>query len=250
MRTPLLITVVPMFVFFWAVVFTHKLDNWSVAATAVGAGAMVLLMSVRDYAPQHVLNWRRGAEGERRTEKALRPLERQGWTVEHDVQRERSANFDHVVRGPGGVFLLETKNLLGTITFEHGVLQARQFDDPDEVYKYTSLAARVRGQAAAVSERTRAETGRRPWVTGVVVIWGLFEQGVVEHEKVTYIGGDRLHEWLEWSARAGPKEFVDRSRSRLPCASAARGTRHFRVPEVTCGARLTAPAGEGSRTDR
>src|SRR5215213_1957981 len=100
------------------------------------------------------------------------------------------------VRGPGGVFLLETKNLLGTITFEDGVLQARQFDDPDEVYKYTSLAARVRGQAAAVSERLRAETGRGVWVTGVVVIWGLFDQGVVEHEKVTYIAGDRLASWL------------------------------------------------------
>jgi hypothetical protein len=197
MRTPLLIVVVPMFAFFLAVVLTHKLDDWSVAASIVGAGAVATIMLVRDAAPQHVLNWQRGAEGERRTEKALRRLERKGWTVEHDVQRDGRANLDHVVRGPGGVFLLETKNLLGTITFEDGVLQARQFDDPDEIYRYTSLAARVRGQAYELSSRIRTETGRGAWVTGVVVIWGSFEQALIEHENVTYISGSKLAPWLE-----------------------------------------------------
>lgn len=197
MRTPLLIVVVPMFLFFVVVVLTRKLDRWSLAAGAVAASAMAMVMFVRDDPPQHVANWKRGAEGERRTARALRPLERRGWFVEHDVQREGRANFDHVVRGPRGVFLLETKNLAGTVSFEDGVLVARQFDDPDEVYRYTSLAQRVRGQASDVSARIRAETGRREWVTGVVVIWGHFPEGSATHDKVTYISGDRLASWLE-----------------------------------------------------
>ena len=48
---------------------------------AVRAAAMVLVMWVRDDAPQHVLNWRRGADGESRTEKALKRLERKAWIV-------------------------------------------------------------------------------------------------------------------------------------------------------------------------
>jgi Nuclease-related domain len=197
MRTPLLIVVVPMLLFFFGVASTRELDVWSLAAGAGMACAVALIIFVRDDPPPHVVNWRRGAEGERKTERTLRPLERNGWTIEHDVQRERRANLDHVVTGPAGIFLLETKNLTGAINFESGVLVARQFDDPDEVYHFRSLAPRVRGQAMEVSARNRAESGRQTWVTGVVVVWGHFLENHVEHEDVHYIAGERLRPWLE-----------------------------------------------------
>jgi hypothetical protein len=114
---------------------SHKIDRWSLAAGAALAVAIALLIFTLDEPPQHVQNWRRGAEGERKTEKALKPLERLGWTIEHDVQRDGRANLDHIATGPAGVFLLETKNLAGTVSFEDGVLVARQFDDPDDVYQ-------------------------------------------------------------------------------------------------------------------
>jgi hypothetical protein len=200
MRTPLLVVIVPMFIFFWGVSLTRKLDPWSLAAGAVMSAAIALVMFVRDDPPQHVANWGRGAEGERRTEKALRPLERKGWTVEHDIQRDGKANLDHVVRGARGVFLLETKNLAGTISFEDGCLVARQFDDPDEVYQYRTLASRVRGQASELSARIGQENGRGPWVSAVVVVWGHFPEGQIEHERVTYIHGEKLAAWLETGA--------------------------------------------------
>src|SRR5437763_1262023 len=102
MRTPLLFVVTPMLAFFWFVVFTHALDTWTVAATCVAAAATCLVIWVRDDAPQHLLNWRRGAEGERRTEKELRSLESAGWKVEHDIQQNGRANVDHVVTSPSG----------------------------------------------------------------------------------------------------------------------------------------------------
>jgi hypothetical protein len=196
LRTPLLIVVVPMFVSFWAILLTRKLDPWSLAAGALMTSAVSLFTFFRDDPPQHVVNWRRGAEGERKTERALRGLERKGWTVEHDIQRDRQANLDHVLRGPPGVFLLETKNLAGTITFEDGVLVARQFDDPDEVYRYRSLAPRLRGQAKELSARIRAETGRGVWVIAVTVVWGHFPPGRIDYENVVYIHGDQLADWL------------------------------------------------------
>jgi Nuclease-related domain len=196
MRAPLLICVLPMYGFFLYVVATHKLDVWTTAAVTVGAGATWLIMFVRDDAPQHILNWRRGAEGERKTEKALRKLERAGWTVEHDLQQEGRANVDHIVRGPGGVYLLETKNLFGTISVSEGVLQTQPFDDPDETFRYWRLSDRVKRQAAEASARIGAETGRRPWVNAVVVIWGVFDQGVVDGNRITYVAGDRLAAWL------------------------------------------------------
>jgi hypothetical protein len=54
--------------------------------------------------------WRRGAVGERRTARLLGPLERQGWVVLHDLAVPGSrANLDHLVIGPGGVFVIDSK---------------------------------------------------------------------------------------------------------------------------------------------
>ncbi|HEX8861978.1 MAG TPA: nuclease-related domain-containing protein [Actinomycetes bacterium] len=61
--------------------------------------------------------WRRGARGERRTARALRKLIRQGWTVLHDVAIPGSrANGDHLLIGPPGVFLVDSKAWHGHIT--------------------------------------------------------------------------------------------------------------------------------------
>jgi hypothetical protein len=196
MRIPLLIAVIPLFAFFWAVVLLHRLDGWSVAAGAVVATALGVISHVRDEPPQNVLKWRRGAEGERRTERALRSLQRNGWVIDHDIQLGGRANLDHIVRGPRGIFLLETKNLAGTISFNNGALISRQLDDPDDTYRHVSLAPRLRRQAVELSACLRAKTGHRGWVNAVVVIWGDFPQGHVEHENVTYLAGDRLESWL------------------------------------------------------
>jgi hypothetical protein len=54
--------------------------------------------------------WRRGAAGERRTARLLAPLERRGWAVLHDLTIPGSAaNIDHLVIGPGGVLVIDSK---------------------------------------------------------------------------------------------------------------------------------------------
>jgi hypothetical protein len=63
--------------------------------------------------------WRRGAAGERRTARVLAALERQGWVVLHDLAVPRSrANLDHLVIGPGGVFVIDSKQYRGRLQLD------------------------------------------------------------------------------------------------------------------------------------
>jgi hypothetical protein len=63
--------------------------------------------------------WRRGAAGERRTARLLASLERQGWVVLHDLAVPGSrANLDHLVIGPGGVFVIDSKQYRGRLQLD------------------------------------------------------------------------------------------------------------------------------------
>jgi nuclease-like protein len=63
--------------------------------------------------------WRRGAAGERRTARLLDPLERHGWTVLHDLAVPGSrANIDHLVIGPGGVLVIDSKHYRGRLQLD------------------------------------------------------------------------------------------------------------------------------------
>jgi hypothetical protein len=63
--------------------------------------------------------WRRGAAGERRTARLLNPLERRGWAVLHDLAVPGSrANIDHLVIGPGGVFVIDSKHYRGHLQLD------------------------------------------------------------------------------------------------------------------------------------
>lgn len=54
--------------------------------------------------------WAIGAQGERTVARALRRLERRGWTIQHDLQRPRGGNIDHLAIGPHQAFTIETKS--------------------------------------------------------------------------------------------------------------------------------------------
>lgn len=66
-----------------------------------------------------------GAEGERRTARALETLPAGEWHVFHDIAwpGRRYASIDHVVIGPPGAFVIDSKNWSGRITVDGGVLR-------------------------------------------------------------------------------------------------------------------------------
>jgi hypothetical protein len=67
---------------------------------------------------QDARNWQRGARGERRTARELDRLTEHGWVVFHDLAVPDSrANADHLIIGPAGVFLADSKNWRGRLVF-------------------------------------------------------------------------------------------------------------------------------------
>jgi hypothetical protein len=57
--------------------------------------------------------------GERRTARLLAALERQGWAVLHDLALPGSrANIDHLMIGPGGVFVIDSKQYRGRLQLD------------------------------------------------------------------------------------------------------------------------------------
>jgi hypothetical protein len=82
------------------------------AATAAGWG-------LRFRPSPDACAWRRGAVGERRTARLLGHLERHGWAVLHDLAVPGSqANLDHLVIGPGGVFVIDSKQYRGRLQLD------------------------------------------------------------------------------------------------------------------------------------
>ena len=69
--------------------------------------------------------WERGAEGEEATAAALAQLPTGTWTVLHDRKwpGRPYANVDHIVVGPPGVFVIDSKNWSGRVEVRDGVLR-------------------------------------------------------------------------------------------------------------------------------
>jgi hypothetical protein len=60
--------------------------------------------------------WRRGAAGERQTARLLNHLRHDGYMVFHDLALPDSpANLDHLVIGPSGVFVVDSKQWTGSV---------------------------------------------------------------------------------------------------------------------------------------
>jgi Nuclease-related domain len=88
-------------------------DLVALAGVTVAAGLGWLL---RFRSSPDTMAWRRGAAGERRTARLLAPLERHGWAVLHDLAIPNSpANIDHLVIGPGGVVVIDSKQYRGQL---------------------------------------------------------------------------------------------------------------------------------------
>jgi hypothetical protein len=84
-----------------------------------GMAAVAAAWGLRFQSSPDAVAWRRGASGERRTARLLGPLERHGWAVLHDLAVPGSAaNIDHLVIGPGGVFVIDSKQYRGRLQLD------------------------------------------------------------------------------------------------------------------------------------
>jgi hypothetical protein len=163
-----------------------------------------------------ILAWRRGTAGERRTARLLAPLERHGWAVLHDLAIPGTqANIDHLVIGPGGVIVVDSKRYRGRLRLDrdgmvwHGrhllVSALRkvlwQADQADEILGIADITV-----AAVVA------------VHGASVPWGLLQA-----DGVTIVPARRLPDLLQaLPPMLGPERvawLADRARLRFRAAA-------------------------------
>src|SRR6266536_299000 len=143
----------------------------AIPAAAVVAGGLAFLLRFRVSADTTA--WRRGAKGERLTARRLRRLGR-GWTVFHDLAIPGSrANADHLVIGPPGAFLIDSKHYRGRLTLTpDGTLWYGRFT-------LTHVLATVRWEAAVLTQALGSEVIPMLCIHGSQLPWGeLMAEGI------------------------------------------------------------------------
>ncbi len=170
--------------------------SWVAGAIAgLSLGAWI---GIRESPPAYIEQWQTGAEGERKTEKALAPLKRHGWHIVHDVPT-RSGNYDHIAVGPAGVFLLETKNLRGIVELRNGVPYVSRRHDPATIRHERIRPGTLKG-AVTLKNALDRHGVNCAWVQAVVVFWSDFPAGLLEDDHCVFVHGSRLHALLHGRA--------------------------------------------------
>lgn len=227
----------------------RDLTSWFLGL-ALGA-LIAVYIAVRETPPAHIERWRTGAEGERRTAGALAALRRHGCVLLHDLPDRRSSerdlkgNIDHVVISSAGLFLLDSKWLSGEASIENDVVRVQMVDDEDESYELRWLASGMRGRAVRLQEDIAQQTGVRN-VQAVVVFWNSFPAGLAEENRVIYVEGARVAEWLQ---RQSPTLAAERVpliadailEARAPARRTPRGRIRARKPKRENGAGAALP---------
>ncbi len=78
--------------------------------------AALVAWRLRFRVSEQARTWQRGAAGERQTARLLDRLTRDGYVVFHDLAVPDSpANVDHLVIGPSGVFVIDSKQWTGSV---------------------------------------------------------------------------------------------------------------------------------------
>jgi hypothetical protein len=88
-----------------------------VSATLAGLAVAALVSWRLRFRPsEQARTWQRGAGGERQTGRLLDRLHRDGYQVLHDLAMPGTpANVDHLVVGPSGVFVIDSKQWRGSV---------------------------------------------------------------------------------------------------------------------------------------
>ena len=124
---------------------------------------LVLVTSALFATPNSITAWQTGAEGELRTGRLLEPLTAEGFRILHDRKIPGSrANIDHIVIGPPGIFVVETKSLGGS-------LQIRGNDVFVAGRRKTGMIDEVKREALAVESALADEIAAHGWTVSPVI---------------------------------------------------------------------------------
>lgn len=178
-RLLLMVLVGPMVLAGWAL---QKVDARSFHFGIAEAALLISVLTVAIWATwsaSKVLRARRkyleGRAAERATAQAFASLVSKGCAVYHDIPADKF-NLDHVVVGPGAVFMIETKSrrkpaargkASATVKFNGEALEFPDWQD-------TKMLDQTRAQTRWLSERLYRKTGERVPVEPVLALPGWY----------------------------------------------------------------------------
>jgi hypothetical protein len=179
---------------------SHEGVGQVAAAFAFGVAVTVLTFGWSVGFDAHSLRWAWGAWGERWTADELAKLD-SSWRVFHDLP-DGKGNWDHVVVGAPGVFVIDTKNLSEPAVVDGAGLRAGRL---------TGGGRASRGSAVRLKEMIEREAGLALWVQGVVAVWGTLVGGEEKRDNVLYVPAPSLVE----SLRKLPPRLTEAQRSKV-----------------------------------
>ncbi len=181
--------------------------------------------------------WERGAEGESATARLLAGLPPE-WTVLHDLRwpGRRFANIDHLVIGPGGVFVVDSKNWTGRVQVQDGVLRQNGRGRENAVAGCADAALAVAGLVPMYAAMVHPvlcfvrDDELRGWSSGVILCSSstLLEMLVSRPSVLAPQGIEHLRRTLEaqiHSATSAPPAATRRPRGSRPAQRTSRSTR-------------------------
>lgn len=132
---------------------------WSFPLLMIGSSLLALFFD-------RSVNYRRGLQGERAVATELSELD-DSYGLINDVKfRNTFGNIDHIVLGPNGVFVIETKNWHGAVTCngDSWAAQNREIRSPSRAIKINALKIKQ------IVERLNSSNRPQVWIEGIVVM--------------------------------------------------------------------------------
>ena len=105
---------------------------WPAQAESSALVLLAVAFVANHFANEHFdagIRWGKGGNGEIKVGRALEDLRPDGYIVMHDLDKGVAGNIDHLISGPTGAFLVETK--------------FRRYDSDDDLAKARRVARMV-----------------------------------------------------------------------------------------------------------
>lgn len=117
------------------------------------------------YAFGQYRNWKKGMTGEKQVSKMLRELDDSYYLLD-DVKLSNHGNIDHIVLGPNGISVIETKNYRGKVTCEEDEWRSfrQQIGSPSKQVKRNALELKK-----FIEKHTPTLKFGNIWVNSIVV---------------------------------------------------------------------------------
>ncbi len=163
---------------------------------AASWGVIKFMDRVTTKATDERRNYLKGADGEHLVGYLLEDLPA-SYHLFHGLQLEAGSDIDHVAVGPGGIFLLSTKNWRGllTVSTDGKLLHNGKLPDGGDVLQKTRRAAMM------LRERLMALVGEDVYVQGVLVVPLAWTDVPSLVRNIAILRQDNLASWIEGAPR-------------------------------------------------